>query len=224
MRRAIVIIMLISVMMSGCNKRNAEETANIKDKTSVEKVVETANHQSKDIEEETEVETGVTVASNKITSDFKEHFNEFVVNDIKIELPFSYGDMEKSGFTFVENINTDRSNGKHTTICNWKGNKDESFTITYSPIDSKEVKPVEECHAIDLHLYAKDVGAMNIQLYGGINMNSSEEEVSKILDTIYSNNESAAYELYVDEDNSKGISIYFEKGKIKRISLYNDSY
>jgi len=220
MKRAMVIIVLISVMLSGCNKRNAEETPNIKDKTSVEKVVEDTTHQSKDAKEG----TGVTAESNKITSDFKEHFNEFVINDIKIELPSSYGDMEKSGFTFVENINTDRSNGKHTTICNWKGNRAESFTITYSPIDSKEVKPVEECHAIDLHLYAKDVGAMNIQLYGGINMNSSEEEVSKVLDIIYSNDESAAYELYVDEDNSKGMSIYFEKGKIKRISLYNDSY
>ena len=62
----------------------------------------------------------------------------------------------------------------------------------------------------------------DVTFYGGINPKSTREEVAAILNEISSDEDSASYELFWDEDKTMGIYVLFLGDELTTVNLYTD--
>ena len=58
--------------------------------------------------------------------------------------------------------------------------------------------------------------------YGGINAESTREKVAAVLDEISSDEDSASYEIFLDEDRMMGIRVLFLGDELTTVNLYTD--
>lgn len=63
---------------------------------------------------------------------------------------------------------------------------------------------------------------VDVTFYGGINPESTREEVAAVLNEISSDEDSASYELFLDEDKTMGIYVLFLGDELTTVNLYTD--
>jgi len=249
MKRQVIMAMAVIVVtsLSGCNKaktvdlvstkivmsteRDVKETeATVSEETS--QAIESELDKSKETEVETVTEKVAEESLSKkpvpkfeISDDFKENFNKFTIDGVVVEVPSSYADMENYGFVLIEDSLRDYPAGSpadnHTQF-GWKTKSNGSFKVVYTINDGKIVLPMHECTTKAFVVEAKNIGDTDIEFYGGINIDSTEDEVAAILDKQLSDHQKTVYKTCFDKSERSYIRVEFREGKISMIEIWNN--
>jgi len=240
-RQAIMIMAAIAVTsLSGCNKAKTVDLVSTKVVISTERVTEAIEFESENLLQteptETEVETVTEkvaeeylskkpVPKSEISDDFKENFNKFKIDGVLVEVPSSYEDMESYGFVLIEDSLRDYPVGSpadnHTQF-GWKTKSNGSFKIVYTINDGKIVLPMYECTTKAFVVEADNIGSTDIEFYGGITINSTEDEVAAILNKQLSDHQKIVYKTCFDKSERSYLRVEFREGKINMIEIWNN--
>lgn len=220
--KVILLTALLTASLCGCAKEEKPSTENI---IVQETVTESARSEKSDKEtvEETEKDSVQEAENSGISEDFKEHYNEITIDGKTLKLPISYKEFIDAGFemqsTYKDVVHRKQPIGG--TAC-WKNAENNFFAVDINQNSSDEKINVTEADISSLTWDSMSCKGVNITFYGGINAESTREEVAAVLDEISSDEDSASYELFLDEDKTMGIYVLFLGDELTTVNLYTD--
>jgi hypothetical protein len=192
-RKSIFIAFMAAAILSGCSNAKA------------------SNNEARD------QSSSVSVL---LDNEFKKHYSDVVIDGRNISLPYNYekfiGDnfigstdaaikIEK-GTPILETI-TDNDNNSISAYIGYNGRGESGFKT-----DSK---------IISIYASRDNAGEMDIEFYKGINFESSEAEIAKILDYVQSDNGNSLYAINLDKYDY--LSVSFHNGEVHDIMVIRGS-
>lgn len=220
--KVILLTALLTASLCGCAKEEKPSTENI---IVQETVTESARSEKSDKEtvEETEKDSVQETKNSSISEDFKEHYNEITIDGKTLKLPISYKEFVDAGFdvqsTYLDTIyKRERTGG---SAC-WKEGENSFFAVEISQNRSDDDIDITKGDIVSFTWDRMSWGGQNVTFYGGINAESTREEVAAVLDEISSDEDSASYELFLDEDKTMGIYVLFLGDELTTVNLYTD--
>jgi len=158
----------------------------------------------------------------KATEDFKAHYNEFYFDGVKISLPCVYTELEALGFH-----SPGSSDGSDTvapeSVCYGSLGLKESqwaYSVAFGYKGGKgERVLLEEADIISFEWYTESPDSNKFVFYGGINKDSTREEVAQVLDLSYEDEEDAIYTTMLDQTGFDEMSVTFLGDTISSIQV-----
>jgi len=156
--------------------------------------------------------------SIKITEDFKDNFNQIKIEGKEMRLPCSYNDFINIGFTDEIEESSEISKGKPIMESLQNDSGKLSVYVGYGGKEQQGYK--KDSSVIAIFVSRESVGTLETRFYKGINFQSTEAEVSTVLDLIErTDDDSSLYALKMGQYNYLAVS--FEKGEINDIMISN---
>lgn len=220
--KMILLTALLATSLCGCAMGEKPLIEN----TTVQETVAKSTSSEKPNEEtieKAEKESAQETENSSINEDFKEHYSEITVDGKTLKLPISYKEFVDAGFdvrsTYLDTIyKRERTGG---SAC-WKTGENSFFAVDISQNSSDEKINVTEGDIVSFTWDRMSWGGQNVTFYGGINAESTREEVAAVLNEINSDEDSASYELFLDEDKTMGIYVLFLGDELTTVNLYTD--
>lgn len=219
--KVILLTALLTASLCGCAKGEKPSMEN----TIVQETVAESLSEKPDAEtaKETEKEPVQEAENSGISEDFKEHYNEITIDGKTLKLPISYKEFADAGFdvqsTYLDTIyKRERTGG---SAC-WKEGENSFFAVEISQNRSDDDIDTTKGDIVSFTWDRMSWGGQNVTFYGGINAESTREEVAAVLDEISSDEDSASYELFLDEDKTMGIYVLFLGDELTTVNLYTD--
>ena len=220
--KVILLTALLTASLCGCAKG---EKPSMENTIVQETVTESALSEKSDKEtiEETEKDSVQETKNSSISEDFKEHYNEITIDGKTLKLPISYKEFVDAGFdvqsTYLDTIyKRERTGG---SAC-WKEGENSFFAVEISQNRSDDDIDITKGDIVSFTWDRMSWGGQNVTFYGGINAESTREEVAAVLEEISSDEESASYEIFLDEDKTMGIYVLFLGDELTTVNLYTD--
>lgn len=220
--KVILLTALLTASLCGCAKG---EKPSMENTIVQETVTESARSEKSDKEtiEETEKDSVQETKNSSISEDFKEHYNEITIDGKTLKLPISYKEFVDAGFdvqsTYLDTIyKRERTGG---SAC-WKEGENSFFAVEISQNRSDDDIDITKGDIVSFTWDRMSWGGQNVTFYGGINAESTREEVAAVLEEISSDEESASYEIFLDEDKTMGIYVLFLGDELTTVNLYTD--
>lgn len=220
--KVILLTALLTASLCGCAKG---EKPSMENTIVQETVTESALSEKSDKEtiEETEKDSVQETKNSSISEDFKEHYNEITIDGKTLKLPISYKEFVDAGFdvqsTYLDTIyKRERTEG---SAC-WKEGENSFFAVEISQNRSDDDIDITKGDIVSFTWDRMSWGGQNVTFYGGINAESTREEVAAVLEEISSDEESASYEIFLDEDKTMGIYVLFLGDELTTVNLYTD--
>lgn len=220
--KIILLTALLTASLCGCAKG---EKPSMENTIVQETVTESALSEKSDKEtiEETEKDSVQETKNSSISEDFKEHYNEITIDGKTLKLPISYKEFVDAGFdvqsTYLDTIyKRERTGG---SAC-WKEGENSFFAVEISQNRSDDDIDITKGDIVSFTWDRMSWGGQNVTFYGGINAESTREEVAAVLEEISSDEESASYEIFLDEDKTMGIYVLFLGDELTTVNLYTD--
>ena len=220
--KVILLTALLTASLCGCAKG---EKPSMENTIVQETVTESALSEKSDKEtiEETEKDSVQETKNSSISEDFKEHYNEITIDGKTLKLPISYKEFVDAGFdvqsTYLDTIyKRERTGG---SAC-WKEGENSFFAVKISQNRSDDDIDITKGDIVSFTWDRMSWGGQNVTFYGGINAESTREEVAAVLEEISSDEESASYEIFLDEDKTMGIYVLFLGDELTTVNLYTD--
>lgn len=220
--KVILLTALLVASLCGCAKG---EKPSMENTIVQETVTESARSEKSDKEtiEETEKDSVQETKNSSISEDFKEHYNEITIDGKTLKLPISYKEFVDAGFdvqsTYLDTIyKRERTGG---SAC-WKEGENSFFAVEISQNRSDDDIDITKGDIVSFTWDRMSWGGQNVTFYGGINAESTREEVAAVLEEISSDEESASYEIFLDEDKTMGIYVLFLGDELTTVNLYTD--
>ena len=220
--KVILLTALLTASLCGCAKG---EKPSMENTIVQETVTESALSEKSDKEtiEETEKDSVQETKNSSISEDFKEHYNEITIDGKTLKLPISYKEFVDAGFdvqsTYLNTIyKRERTGG---SAC-WKEGENSFFAVEISQNRSDDDIDITKGDIVSFTWDRMSWGGQNVTFYGGINAESTREEVAAVLEEISSDEESASYEIFLDEDKTMGIYVLFLGDELTTVNLYTD--
>lgn len=220
--KVILLTALLTASLCGCAKG---EKPSMENTIVQETVTESALSEKSDKEtiEETEKDSVQETKNSSISEDFKEHYNEITIDGKTLKLPISYKEFVDAGFdvqsTYLDTIyKRERTGG---SAC-WKEGENSFFAVEISQNRSDDDIDITKGDIVSFTWDRMSWGEQNVTFYGGINAESTREEVAAVLEEISSDEESASYEIFLDEDKTMGIYVLFLGDELTTVNLYTD--
>lgn len=221
-KRVWVMALITAAVLSGCGGKQAQEAP-------IETTVqETAAEQTEKKEEQTKAaeeassESSEGAFSSKATEDFRAHFNEITINGKVMTLPAAYSELEANGMKLLFTDGNDApKNIPLPGYVSMGENGEASFALDFGFKGEEESRPVEECDIIGFVWGSDSCGNENVRFYGGIGKDSTQEEVSALLDEDFDDGTSARYCTSLDEKEQSSLEVLFYEGQIKKIAVKN---
>lgn len=220
--KVILLTALLVASLCGCAKEEKPSTENT---IIQETVTESALSEKSDKEtvEETEKDSVQETKNSSISEDFKEHYNEITIDGKTLKLPISYKEFVDAGFdvqsTYLDTIyKRERTGG---SAC-WKEGENSFFAVEISQNRSDDDIDIAEGDIMSFTWDRRSCGGQNVTFYGGINADSTREEVAALLNETYVDEDEAAYKLYLNENETMGIYVLFLGDELTTVSLYTD--
>lgn len=219
--KVILLTALLTVSLCGCAKGEKPSMEN----TIVQETVAESLSEKPDAEtaKETEKEPVQEAENSGISEDFKEHYNEITIDGKTLKLPISYKEFADAGFdvqsTYLDTIyKRERTGG---SAC-WKEGENSFFAVEISQNRSDDDIDIAEGDIMSFTWDRRSCGGQNVTFYGGINADSTREEVAALLNETYVDEGEAAYKLYLNENETMGIYVLFLGDELTTVSLYTD--
>jgi len=219
--KVILLTALLTASLCGCAKGEKPSMEN----TIVQETVAESLSEKPDAEtaKETEKEPVQEAENSGISEDFKEHYNEITIDGKTLKLPISYKEFVDAGFdvqsTYLDTIyKRERTGG---SAC-WKEGENSFFAVEISQNRSDDDIDITKGDIVSFTWDRMSWGGQNVTFYGGINAESTREEVAAVLEEISSDEESASYEIFLDEDKTMGIYVLFLGDELTTVNLYTD--
>lgn len=220
--KVILLTALLTASLCGCAKG---EKPSMENTIVQETVTESALSEKSDKEtiEETEKDSVQETKNSSISEDFKEHYNEITIDGKTLKLPISYKEFVDAGFdvqsTYLDTIyKRERTGG---SAC-WKEGENSFFAVEISQNRSDDDIDITKGDIVSFTWDRMSWGGQNVTFYGGINAESTREEVAAVLEEISSDEDSASYELFLDEDKTMGIYVLFLGDELTTVNLYTN--
>lgn len=220
--KVILLTALLTASLCGCAKG---EKPSMENTIVQETVTESALSEKSDKEtiEETEKDSVQETKNSSISEDFKEHYNEITIDGKTLKLPISYKEFVDAGFdvqsTYLDTIyKRERTGG---SAC-WKEGENSFFAVEISQNRSDDDIDITKGDIVSFTWDRMSWGGQNVTFYGEINAESTREEVAAVLEEISSDEESASYEIFLDEDKTMGIYVLFLGDELTTVNLYTD--
>lgn len=220
--KVILLTALLTASLCGCAKG---EKPSMENTIVQETVTESAlsEKSNKETIEETEKDSVQETKNSSISEDFKEHYNEITIDGKTLKLPISYKEFVDAGFdvqsTYLDTIyKRERTGG---SAC-WKEGENSFFAVEISQNRSDDDIDITKGDIVSFTWDRMSWGGQNVTFYGGINAESTREEVAAVLEEISSDEESASYEIFLDEDKTMGIYVLFLGDELTTVNLYTD--
>lgn len=220
--KVILLTALLTASLCGCAKG---EKPSMENTIVQETVTESALSEKSDKEtiEETEKDSVQETKNSSISEDFKEHYNEITIDGKTLKLPISYKEFVDAGFdvqsTYLDTIyKRERTGG---SAC-WKEGENSFFAVEISQNRSDDDIDITKGDIVSFTWDRMSWGGQNVTFYGGINAESTREEVAAVLEEISSDEESASYEIFLDEDKTMGIYVLFLGDELTTVNLYTN--
>lgn len=218
--KMILLTALLATFFCGCAK---EEKPSIENTTIQKTVAESTLSKKPNMETAEETESVQEAENSSISEDFKEHYNEITIDGKTLKFPISYKEFVDAGFeiqsTYKDVVHRKQPIGG--TAC-WKNGENNFFAVDINQNSSDEKINVTEA---DITSFTWDIMSgegVDVTFYGGINPESTREEVAAILNEISSDEDSASYELFLNEDKTMGIYVLFLGDELTTVNLYTD--
>ena len=218
--KMILLTALLATFFCGCAK---EEKPSIENTTIQKTVAESTLSKKPNMETAEETESVQEAENSSISEDFKEHYNEITIDGKTLKFPISYKEFVDAGFeiqsTYKDVVHRKQPIGG--TAC-WENGENNFFAVDISQNSSDEKINVTEA---DITSFTWDIMSgegVDVGFYGGINPESTREEVAAILNEISSDEDSASYELFLNEDKTMGIYVLFLGDELTTVNLYTD--
>lgn len=219
--KVILLTALLTASLCGCAKGEKPSMEN----TIVQETVAESLSEKPDAEtaKETEKEPVQEAENSGISEDFKEHYNEITIDGKTLKLPISYKEFADAGFdvqsTYLDTIyKRERTGG---SAC-WKEGENSFFAVEISQNRSDDDIDIAEGDIMSFTWDRRSCGGQNVTFYGGINADSTREEVAALLNETYVDEGEAAYKLYLNENETMGIYVLFLGDELTTVSLYTD--
>lgn len=219
--KVILLTALLTASLCGCAKGEKPSMEN----TIVQETVAESLSEKPDAEtaKETEKEPVQEAENSSISEDFKEHYNEITIDGKPLKLPISYKEFADAGFdvqsTYLDTIyKRERTGG---SAC-WKEGENSFFAVEISQNSSDDDINIMEGDIMSFTWDIMSGEGVDVTFYGGINPESTREEVAAILNEISSDEDSASYELFLNEDKTMGIYVLFLGDELTTVNLYTD--
>lgn len=219
--KVILLTALLTASLCGCAKGEKPSMEN----TIVQETVAESLSEKPDAEtaKETEKESVQEAENSGISEDFKEHYNEITIDGKTLKLPISYKEFADAGFdvqsTYLDTIyKRERTGG---SAC-WKEGENSFFAVEISQNRSDDDIDIAEGDIMSFTWDRRSCGGQNVTFYGGINADSTREEVAALLNETYVDEGEAAYKLYLNENETMGIYVLFLGDELTTVSLYTD--
>lgn len=219
--KVILLTALLTASLCGCAKGEKPSMEN----TIVQETVAESLSEKPDAEtaKETEKEPVQEAENSGISEDFKEHYNEITIDGKTLKLPISYKEFADAGFdvqsTYLDTIyKRERTGG---SAC-WKEGENSFFAVEISQNRSDDDIDIAEGDIMSFTWDRRSCGGQNVTFYGGINADSTREEVAALLNETYVDEDEAAYKLYLNENETMGIYVLFLGDELTTVSLYTD--
>lgn len=220
--KVILLTALLVASLCGCAKEEKPSTEN----TIIQETVAESALSEKPATEtakETEKESVQEAKNSNISEDFKEHYNEITIDGKTLKLPISYKEFIDAGFdvqsTYLDTIyKRERTGG---SAC-WKEGENSFFAVEISQNRSDDDIDIAEGDIMSFTWDIMSGEGVDVTFYGGINPESTREEVAAVLNEISSDEDSASYELFLDEDKTMGIYVLFLGDELTTVNLYTD--
>lgn len=152
-----------------------------------------------------------------LNAEFKKNFNSVYINEREIVFPVKYDEFIGLGFFDSTETSFETIKGKPvlTTFT------DETGTISaYLGFNGKGDKGYKmESDVISIFVSRDSIGEVNISFYGDITFDSTEEEVSKILDLIQKDEDNSLYAIKIGEYSYLAVS--FQNSKVNDVMMIN---
>lgn len=221
-KKKVILATLLATSLCGCAKEEKPSTENaIIQETVAESTL--SEKPDKETTEETEKESVQEAENSSISEDFKEHYNEITIDGKTLKLPISYKEFVDAGFemqsTYKDVVHRKQPIGG--TAC-WENGESNFFAVDISQNSNNEKIDVTEGDIVSFTWDRMSWGGQNVTFYGGINAESTREEVAAVLNEISSDEDSASYELFLDEDKTMGIYVLFLEDELTTVNLYTD--
>lgn len=218
--KVILLTALLATFFCGCAK---EEKPSIENTTIQKTVAESTLSEKPNMETAEETESVQEAENSSISEDFKEHYNEITIDGKTLKLPISYKEFVDAGFdvqsTYLDTIyKRERTGG---SAC-WKEGENSFFAVEISQNRSDDDIDITKGDIVSFTWDRMSWGGQNVTFYGGINAESTREEVAAVLEEISSDEESASYEIFLDEDKTMGIYVLFLGDELTTVNLYTD--
>ncbi len=221
-KKIVLLPALLTAILCGCAKEEKPSTENT---IIQETVTESALSEKPDKEtvEETEKDSVQETKNSSISEDFKEHYNEITIDGKTLKLPISYKEFVDAGFK-IQSVYRDAVYKKehiNATAC-WENAESNFFAVDISQNKNDEAIQVTEGDIVSFTWDRMSWGGQNVTFYGEINAESTREEVAAVLNEISSDENSASYELFLDENRMMGLRVLFLGDELTTVNLYTD--
>lgn len=208
MKKIMVALMLFSLAAAGCGKQPA-----VQQKEPTEKIKEAAETE-KDSTEEIQKQ-----GQSEKTMEEK-GYNEIIINGTKLALPCKYSQLEELGFKIM--YGEGETVFAHQTLFAIMNLGEDAYVLQFSCKEPEKEAPVEESDLVSFEWDAENVKETSIRFYGGINQDSTEEEVKALLPQVETAGEGRTqYQIQFDKMGYSGMEVIFLDGKIARVTIKN---
>lgn len=151
-----------------------------------------------------------------LDAEFKKHYNELSIDGSEIELPCDYTEFMDIGFEADDKrLKVEKGVPQPVSL-----KKDDSCITIYVAYDGEDsVALCEDSKVISVLVSRDDSKTLNPEFYKGINFESREEDVSKVLDFVQSEGEDSLYAIKMGDYSY--LSVSFLDGKVHDIMVIN---
>lgn len=224
-KRAVLLAAMAALYLCGCAKGETAVTENkTAQESSGESKKETASPEGAEASQaQTEKADQEEAGDSQVSQDFRDHFSEITINGTTLQFPISYKDFTAAGFemqsTYKDVVHRRQPIGG--TAC-WKEGENNFFAVDISQNSSDDKINVEDGDIVSFTWDRMSYGGQDVTFYGGIHADSTREEVGAVLEEIDSDDSSASYELFLDEDKTMGLYVLFLGDELTTVNLYTD--
>lgn len=167
---------------------------------------------------------GISGCGKQPTTNFEAHFNEILLEGKTISFPCSYKELTDMGFQFSSS-DLKRVGSHHLMRAygSWKDSEWIPFDVCFSFMGESGSRQMEECELVEFAWLPERDRTIDITFYGGINADSTREDVARILEEEYADESNALYSKYLDPHHHKGIEVSFYGDQVSAINIDNSA-
>lgn len=152
-----------------------------------------------------------------VDENFKKNYNTLMIDGQQIELPIDYDDFISLGFSDSSDPAIEIKKGKPIKV---DFTKDENTISGYIAYDGKNESGYKiDSSVVSVFASKENAGNMNISFYKGIDFNSSESDVSNILEHMDSSDGNSLYGIKISD--YEYLSVSFTKESVNDIMVIN---